>query len=61
MELFLAEHMGFCYGVRRAVEMAKAEADKAGSTVFSLGPLIHNPQMIEKLRSQGVEVAETLE
>ncbi|MBP2665709.1 MAG: hypothetical protein H6Q76_689 [Firmicutes bacterium] len=61
MEVFLAEHMGFCYGVRRAVEMAKAEADKAGSTVFTLGPLIHNPQMIEKLRSQGVEVAETLE
>ncbi len=61
MEVFLAEHMGFCYGVRRAVEMARAEADKAGSTVFTLGPLIHNPQMIEKLRSQGVEVAESLE
>ena len=61
MEVFLAEHMGFCYGVRRAVEMAKAEADKAGSSVFTLGPLIHNPQMIEKLRSQGVEVTDSLE
>ena len=60
MEVLTAEHMGFCYGVRRAVEMAAAAPGQTGAPVFTLGPLIHNPQMIEKLRTQGVGVVDEL-
>ena len=60
MEVLTAEHMGFCYGVRRAVEMAAAAPGQTGAPVFTLGPLIHNPQMIEKLRTQGVDVVNEL-
>ncbi len=60
MEILTAEHMGFCYGVRRAVDMAKAAPGEAGAPVFTLGPLIHNPQMIERLKEQGVGVVDSI-
>lgn len=60
MKVVTAEQMGFCYGVRRAVDMAVAAPGKAGVPVFTLGPLIHNPQMIERLKTQGVDVVESL-
>lgn len=44
-------------GVRRALELAGAEADRAGGGgVFTLGPLIHNPQALEALQNRGVKV-----
>lgn len=42
-------------GVRRALELAGAEADRGGG-VFTLGPLIHNPQALEALQNRGVKV-----
>ncbi|MDR3591453.1 MAG: bifunctional 4-hydroxy-3-methylbut-2-enyl diphosphate reductase/30S ribosomal protein S1 [Negativicutes bacterium] len=59
MEILLAEHSGFCYGVERAVNLAKACADGGGKAA-TLGPIIHNPQVVETLRSQGIAVAESL-
>ena len=41
-------------GVRRAVEMARATAAEEQGEVFTNGPLIHNPQALEQLRSEGV-------
>ncbi|MDR2394897.1 MAG: 4-hydroxy-3-methylbut-2-enyl diphosphate reductase [Treponema sp.] len=58
MNLIKAEVLGYCMGVRRAVTMAE-EAVKAAAgvqRVFTLGPLIHNPQVLEQFRSQGLEV-----
>ncbi len=53
MRILIAPHAGFCFGVRRAIEMARrAAAD--GDLVYSLGPLIHNRQAVEELRRQGV-------
>ena len=55
MEIKIAEYCGFCYGVKRAVEMAQKAADdkvKGGT----LGPLIHNPQFIAELESKGPKV-----
>ena len=60
MEVLTAEHMGFCYGVRRAVNMATEAPEKTGTPVFTLGPLIHNPQMIERLKAQGIGVIDSL-
>ena len=44
MQVFLAEHSGFCFGVRRAVKMAM-EALNSGGEVCTYGELIHNPQI----------------
>jgi len=43
MNIILAENAGFCFGVRRALEMAEA-ATREHDRVYSLGPLIHNPR-----------------
>jgi len=61
MEVLLARNMGFCYGVRRAVDMAFAADDAVmARKLATLGPLIHNPQMIEKLAANGVDVINSL-
>lgn len=60
MRVIFAKEMGFCYGVRRAVDSAIASADTPGGTV-TLGPIIHNPQMVEKLKDMGIGVADSLE
>lgn len=49
-----AKRAGFCFGVRRAVDMA-FQAARQGSGVFTLGPIIHNPQVIAQLQAEGVE------
>ncbi len=56
MEIFLADKAGFCFGVKRAINTAfKAASD---GNVFCLGPLIHNPQEVERLKRAGVETVE---
>ncbi|MBQ4381686.1 MAG: bifunctional 4-hydroxy-3-methylbut-2-enyl diphosphate reductase/30S ribosomal protein S1 [Oscillospiraceae bacterium] len=57
-EIILAKSAGFCFGVRRAVEMARAQAEKGGR-VCTLGQLIHNNDVTERLRSLGVETVES--
>ncbi len=47
--------MGFCFGVKRAVEMATEAARRSNNKVYSLGHLIHNPQEVERLRGLGIE------
>ena len=60
MEIKIAEYCGFCYGVKRAVEMAEnAAKDRVkGGTI---GPLIHNPQFIAELESKGIACKEDLQ
>lgn len=55
MEVTLAEHAGFCFGVKRAVDMVYQEVEKAGK-VYTLGPIIHNEQVVSDLRAKGVQV-----
>ncbi len=53
MEIEVAKTAGFCYGVKRAVESVyKAIAD--GKKIATIGPIIHNPQVIEDLSKKGV-------
>ncbi|MDQ7829199.1 MAG: 4-hydroxy-3-methylbut-2-enyl diphosphate reductase [Armatimonadota bacterium] len=61
MEIIVARHMGFCGGVRRAVEMARSTAEQSAGPVFTWGPLIHNPQVVGRLEEAGVRVAEHLD
>jgi 4-hydroxy-3-methylbut-2-enyl diphosphate reductase len=57
MEIVVARHMGFCGGVKRAVEMAASAADGVQGPVYTWGPLIHNPQVVARLEAGGVRVA----
>ncbi len=56
----LARNSGFCFGVKRAINMA-IEATTSSDRIVTLGPIIHNPQMVEKLRSHGVDHIDSLE
>lgn len=61
VEIIVAKHMGFCGGVKRAVEMARSTAESSAGSVYTWGPLIHNPQVVGKLQDAGVKVAGELE
>ncbi len=58
MEVFLADKAGFCFGVKRAINTAFEAAGKGTGGVYCLGPLIHNPQEVERLRRLGIETVE---
>ena len=54
-KITVAEHAGFCFGVRRATErMELAIRDRKGEKLFTLGHLIHNPIYLERLEKDGV-------
>ncbi len=55
MEIVLAKSAGFCFGVKRATQMA-FDASSQHEQIHSLGPLIHSPQVVEQLERQGVKV-----
>ena len=53
MNVSLAKTAGFCFGVKRAVDMAYTEAAK-GKPVYTLGPIIHNEEVVADLNQKGV-------
>lgn len=55
MTVILADVLGYCMGVRRAVESAIASIDKAND-VYTLGPLIHNKTALNSLEKKGLKV-----
>ena len=58
MNIQRSRDMGFCFGVRRAVDMMQ-EAAVGGRTVTTLGEVVHNPQVVQDLRQIGVYCAES--
>ncbi len=60
MKILLAKTCGFCYGVKRAVELAQKAADDHLHAA-TYGPLIHNPQLIAELAAKGVACKDELE
>jgi len=61
LEITVAECAGFCWGVKRALEMTLEAARTAPPPVNTLGPLIHNPGVISELESRGVGVIASAE
>ena len=59
MKVILAQHLGFCYGVKRAIKLARDSASPLIRTC-TLGPIIHNPQMVEKLESEGIGMVQNI-
>ncbi|MHB8984717.1 MAG: bifunctional 4-hydroxy-3-methylbut-2-enyl diphosphate reductase/30S ribosomal protein S1 [Eubacteriales bacterium] len=58
MEIRVAAKAGFCFGVRRAIELAEETVRVRDGPFYSLGPLIHNPQVVARLSKVGVKVIE---
>lgn len=56
MKVKLAKSAGFCWGVRRTMNIAMDAADNADGAVHTFGPLIHNPQVVDLLASKGMTV-----
>lgn len=59
MKVLQADVLGFCFGVRRAVDLAKnalEEQKGSGKNVYSLGPLIHNEYVLDSLAKQGLKI-----
>ncbi|MBL7069628.1 MAG: 4-hydroxy-3-methylbut-2-enyl diphosphate reductase [Candidatus Omnitrophica bacterium] len=55
MEIKVSDTIGFCFGVKKAVDMSK-EALSRNKETFSIGPIIHNPQVIDDLLKRGLKV-----
>lgn len=54
MEIIVAKMAGFCFGVKRAIDIAFQIANEKRKGVYTLGPIIHNPQVVEMLKEKGI-------
>ncbi len=55
MEVMLAKTAGFCFGVKRAVDMVYDQSEK-DKKVYTYGPIIHNDEVVRELKEKGVEI-----
>lgn len=60
MPVKIARNSGFCFGVKRAIKIA-LEAAQKDNDIVTLGPIIHNPQMVKKMENEGVHKVEDLD
>lgn len=62
MKLTIARHAGFCFGVRRAIDLTfKIRQKYPGARIFTVGPIIHNPQVIDALERRGIGIITDLD
>jgi len=60
MEIVRAHSMGFCFGVRDAIEIVR-DLGASGTTVYTLGAIVHNPQIAEELEKINVHVVDDID
>ena len=62
IKIITAKNSGFCFGVKRAVEIAQklssSVGEKSGMPIYTNGPIIHNPQVINHLKTRGITTLE---
>ena len=56
MKVRVAESAGFCFGVKRAVNLVYREADQSEGPVYTMGPIIHNDYVVNDLAGKGVRI-----
>lgn len=61
MEIIVGKTAGFCYGVKRAVDGAKNEITSEKEKVYCLGEIVHNRQVVEELKQEGITFVEKIE
>lgn len=57
MQIILAEHAGFCFGVKNAIKLLD-NLIKEGEKTYTLGPIVHNRQVVELYEKQGIKAVE---
>ncbi|MEW6601250.1 MAG: 4-hydroxy-3-methylbut-2-enyl diphosphate reductase [Nitrospirota bacterium] len=60
MKINIAKKAGFCFGVKRAIDITFKLAKQDNKGLCTYGPLIHNPQVVEELKQKGVKTVEDL-
>lgn len=55
LKIKIANNAGFCFGVKRAINLAEKAADKE-CKVYTLGPIIHNPQEVKRLEKKRIKI-----
>lgn len=61
MNVTVAPGSGFCFGVKRALKLAFEAARKGDGPIATLGPIIHNPQVVARLEEAGLSVVDNLD
>jgi 4-hydroxy-3-methylbut-2-enyl diphosphate reductase len=56
MKVHLAKSAGFCFGVKRAMQIVEKEIEKQKQPIYTYGPIIHNEEVVKKLSEKGVRV-----
>lgn len=56
MEIKVAKTAGFCFGVQRAMDQVYDQIRQGASPIYTLGPIIHNEEVVRELEEQGVRV-----
>lgn len=60
MKIIISRSAGFCFGVRKTVEMAEQEANKR-KEIYTLGPIIHNPQVVSHLKTKNIHTKNSVD
>lgn len=60
MQIIVAKKAGFCFGVKRAIDITFRLAKEGEKGVYTYGPLIHNPQVVEELQNMGINTINDL-
>jgi (E)-4-hydroxy-3-methyl-but-2-enyl pyrophosphate reductase len=60
IEVVKTQQIGFCYGVDRAVRTVLKEARQRRTPIYTLGPLLHNPQMVDMLKTKQIIPVENI-
>lgn len=60
MQIIVAKKAGFCFGVKRAIDITFDLAKGSRRGIFTYGPLIHNPQVVEELKQKGINTTDNL-
>ena len=58
MEVIRAKSAGFCFGVKRAVDKVYKLIEEGTHPIYTLGPIIHNEEVVTDLAAKGVQVIE---
>jgi len=61
MKINLAKYAGFCFGVKRAMDIVIETAEKNNTKIYTLGPLIHNEQVVAYLENKNVFAIDSIE
>lgn len=61
MKVKVADQAGYCYGVERALKLTEKAVSSGQRPIYTLGPIIHNPQVVESFAARGVKTIEAID